>query len=103
MSLPGNYTEFLACLDEKAPPELWPEALQALWWDARGNWEQSHQIAQDIPSRTGSWIHAYLHRKEGDKWNAGYWYDRAGKSFPDISLDEERETLVRSLLKGADL
>lgn len=100
MSLPTNYDEFLACLKGSTPPALWPETLQALWWDAKGDWEQSHQIAQDIPSAMGSWIHAYLHRKEGDKWNAGYWYGRAGKSFPDTPLDEEREGLVRHILSN---
>lgn len=94
MSIPKSYKEFGESLEYETPPSLWPEALQALWWDAKGHWENSHTIAQDIPSATGNWIHAYLHRKEGDRWNAGYWYDRAGRSFPNHSLQEELEEIV---------
>src|SRR5947207_3353376 len=52
-------------------------ALLALWWDARGDWEKAHQVAQDVAGRDGAWVHAYLHRKEGDLGNAGYWYRQA--------------------------
>lgn len=100
MSIPGNYKEFRLKLHGTDPPGLWPEALKALWWDAIGNWEVSHEIAQDLPSETGSWIHAYLHRKEGDDWNAGYWYRRANKPFPTLSLEEEVVDIVRSILEN---
>lgn len=84
-------------LESKPPPELSPY-LQALWWDAKGAWERAHELAQDIDDRTGSWIHAYLHRKEGDLGNAAYWYRRAGKPVPSISLREEHEAMVKALL-----
>jgi hypothetical protein len=54
-------------------------ALLALWWDAKGDWEKAHGIAQDVARADGAWVHAYLHRKEGDLGNAGYWYQRAGR------------------------
>ena len=91
--------EFRDSLDLDFPPEIWPEALKAVWWEANGNWNNSHNIAQDIPSDTGNWIHAYLHRKEGDEWNAGYWYRRANRDFPKISLEEELNTIIAYLLK----
>ena len=70
-----------------------------MWHDAKGNWNDAHAIAQDIHDRTGSWIHAYLHRKEGDLANAGYWYRRAGQPVADGSLDEEWERIVAELLR----
>jgi hypothetical protein len=100
MSLPVTYKDFQGTLMEEQPPALWPETLQALWWDARGNWTNSHNIAQDIPSKTGSWIHAYLHRKEGDEWNARYWYDRANRPFSKLSLEEELKQIVTWTLEN---
>jgi hypothetical protein len=100
MRLPVTYEDFQETLMEEQPPALWPETLQALWWDARGNWANSHNIAQDIPSKTGSWIHAYLHRKEGDEWNARYWYDRANRSFSKLSLEEELKQIVTWTLEN---
>lgn len=91
--------EFRDSLDLESPPEIWPEALKAVWWEANGNWNNSHNIAQDIPSDVGNWIHAYLHRKEGDKWNAGYWYRRANRDFPKISLEEELNSIIAYLIK----
>lgn len=64
---------------------------QALWHDARGDWEGAHNCAQEVNTRDGSWVHAYLHRKEGDLGNAGYWYARAGKSLPAASVTLEQE------------
>lgn len=96
--IPDNHEAFEATLGKTAPPSGWPEALQSLWFDANGDWESSHNIAQDLQSTMGSWIHAYLHRKEGDEWNARYWYDRAGKPFPNYSLEEELKVLVEANL-----
>ncbi len=90
--------DFEASIGLSNPPESWPESLKAMWWDYKGNWEKSHQIAQHIDSGIGNWIHAYLHRKEGDQWNAGYWYRIAGKRFPSISLDEEAGQIVEFIL-----
>lgn len=95
---PKTFKQFASSLDLDVPPNDWPEALQSLWFDAKGDWEASHNIAQDLPTTMGSWIHAYLHRKEGDEWNAGYWYDMAGRSFPNYSLEEELEELVEANL-----
>ena len=75
-------------------------ALQALWHDARGEWDAAHDYAQEDKSRDGSWAHAYLHRKEGDEGNAGYWYARAARPVPakGVTLEAEREAIVRALL-----
>jgi len=80
-----------------ANPE-WPPALRAMWEDAKGNWNEAHAVAQEIEDKTGSWIHAYLHRKEGDLGNAGYWYRRAGRPAATDSLNEEWDRIVSSLL-----
>jgi hypothetical protein len=80
-----------------APADLSP-ALHALWQDATGNWDNAHAIAQDLDDRTGSWIHAYLHRKEGDLANAGYWYRRAGQPVAHDSLEAEWDRIVTALL-----
>jgi hypothetical protein len=82
----------------KQPPSLSP-LLVALWHDAQGDWHKAHKFAQDIETRDGAWMHAYLHRKEGDKSNANYWYQRAGKKFPTKSLEEEWGEIVTELLK----
>ena len=79
------------------PPGLTP-ALRALWHEARGQWEAAHQIAQEDDSRDAAWVHAYLHRKEGDVSNARYWYARAGRAAYLGSLEEEWRDIVRSLL-----
>nr|WP_299345422.1 hypothetical protein [Allomuricauda sp.] len=96
--IPKNFEEFLESLEEKSPPSTWSLALQALWWDAKGDWNASHNIAQDLPTAMGSRIHAYLHRKEGDDWNAGYWYRQANEPFPAVTLKEELRLLVQDNL-----
>lgn len=73
-------------------------ALLALWHDARGDWDAAHATAQDIANPTGAWIHAYLHRKEGDLANAAYWYRRAGQPESRDSLDAEWERIAQSLI-----
>lgn len=93
-----NYQDFLDSLENEYPPKSLSEGLQALWYDSKGNWNASHDIAQDIPSDLGAWIHAYLHRKEGDKFNARYWYRRANKPYPTITLEEEFTILVDYIL-----
>ena len=96
--LPKNYKEFQETLSLAAPPKDWPEALKAMWFDATGDWESSHNIAQDMHNNMGSWLHAYLHRKEGDKFNAEYWYRQAGKGFPNKTLDAELQEIVLFIL-----
>ncbi|MDC6364969.1 MULTISPECIES: hypothetical protein [Flavobacteriaceae] len=95
---PLDFDSFIETLKGLAPPKDYPLPLQALWWDAKGDWNASHDIAQEIHSTMGSWIHAYLHRKEGDEWNARYWYRQACRPFPDYGLDEELKVLVEAAL-----
>ena len=100
MSIPENLDAFKLTLKKNQPNTDWPLGLQSMWWDMKGNWEASHDIAQEMISQDGSWIHAYLHRKEGDRFNAEYWYSRANKTFPKISLDNEQEVLVAYFIEG---
>ena len=92
--------EFRSMLARAAPPNTLSPALKAMWEDAKGNWDAAHSIAQEISDETGSWIHAYLHRKEGDSSNAGYWYRRAKQPTPRDTLDEEWARIVSSLLRA---
>lgn len=80
-------------------PNVLSLPLQALWHDARGDWEKAHGLAQQAASRDGDWVHAYLHRKEGDEGNAQYWYSKSGHSKPALSLDEEWTQIAAALLK----
>ncbi len=82
------------------PPPGLSLAAQALWWDAKGDWNKAHQCAQEQEDETGAWVHAYLHRKEGDAANAGYWYRRAGKPAASVSLDDEWDTIARALTEA---
>jgi hypothetical protein len=93
--------EFRATIGEPAPPEGLSHALQTLWWDAKGDWNRAHHCAQEDHERTGSSVHAYLHRKEGDMHNAAGWYNRAGRVPPTGSLDAEWESLALELLAAA--
>ena len=90
--------EFRSTLTGAAAPEHLSPSLRALWEDARGNWSAAHTIVQDLEDQTGSWIHAYLHRKEGDLGNAGYWYRRAGQPVAQDGLEEEWVRIVSALL-----
>lgn len=95
---PVSGEDFRASLKGDFPPPAWSDPFRALWWDARGDWESAHEIAQDLPTSWGSWMHAYLHRKEGDPWNAGYWYRKAGVRERRDSLEVEFEALLQSAL-----
>ena len=89
--------EFKRTLTAPTPPAL-PTLLLALWHDARGDWEKAHTLAQDVDGPSGAWVHAYLHRKEGDLGNAGYWYRRANQPIATDPLDAEWTRLVAALL-----
>ena len=89
---------FTATLTDPAPPSDLAPALVALWHDGHGAWDEAHRVAQDIDDETGAWVHAYLHRKEGDIANAGYWYRRARRPAASGGLDAEWRTLVSALL-----
>ena len=90
--------DFKSSLSEDLPPGNLSVYLQALWYNAKGNWEKAHTLIQDIPDKKASWIHAYLHREEADIWNADYWYSKAGKKRPPVPLDEERDQIITDLL-----
>jgi len=87
-----------ASLDGPAPPPGLGLALQALWHDGKGDWDGAHELAQRDEPGAGDWVHAYLHRKEGDLGNAGYWYRRAGKPIAQGPLDDEWAAIVSALL-----
>ncbi len=93
--------EFTASLTGAEPPVTVPLALQALWWDGKGDWKAAHDTLQNDNSADGSWVHAYLHRKEGDASNASYWYRRAGKPAIKVPLDAEWRTITTTLLQAA--
>jgi len=73
-------------------------ALLALWLDHHGDWEAAHAVAQEMEDADGAWVHAYLHRKEGDLANARYWYRRAGRSASEATSQQEWEAMVDELL-----
>jgi len=92
-----TFAEFNSTLSGAHAPGL-PPLLQALWHDARGEWDQAHRLAQEIETRDGAWVHAYLHRKEGDFQNAAYWYQQAGEPVASDSLESEWQRIATALL-----
>ena len=90
--------EFEASLTQPAPPSELPPLIQALWYERHGDWTRAHEITQDIDSDDAPWVHAYLHRSEGDLSNARYWYRRAGKASATGSLEDEWRVIVKALL-----
>ena len=90
--------ELRASLSSTTPPAGLAPALAALWHDGRGDWDAAHRVAQDVDDADGAWVHAYLHRKEGDLGNAAYWYRRAGQRVASGSLDAEWEAITVALL-----
>jgi hypothetical protein len=90
--------EFRNSLKLDSPPEGLSLALAALWWDGKDDWTQAHECAQQHDGWAGAWVHAYLHRKEGDLSNAGYWYQRAGKPVARGSLAQEWAAIAEELL-----
>jgi hypothetical protein len=96
---------FEASLGAAAPPLRLEPLLLALWQDGRGDWDAAHQVAQDVDTPDGAWVHAYLHRKEGDAANAAYWYRRAGRPVAAGALRAEWRAIATALLadrEGAD-
>jgi hypothetical protein len=91
-------TEFKASLTLAQPVNGLSVQLKSLWYDGKGDWHQAHAQVDQLSDRASAWVHAYLHRKEGDVWNADYWYSKAQKSRPELSLDEEWEALVLHFL-----
>jgi hypothetical protein len=93
-----NREQFNKSLDSSQSPAGLNEYLSALWYDAKGNWEEAHKMIQDLSSPIAARIHGYLHRKEGDLGNAAYWYGRAGQAMPSISLAKEWDEILAKLL-----
>ena len=93
--------EFKASTSLTTPPKGLNKLLKALWFDGHGDWDQAHDLADSISTNDAAWVHAYLHRKEGDIWNADYWYRRASRSRPNVSLEEEWENLVKYFLTNS--
>jgi hypothetical protein len=89
--------DFRRSVTDDAMPERLPVPLEALWWDAKGDWARAHGLVDELETPEGMAVHAYLHRKEGEAWNAEYWYKRAGKRFYRESLEDEWVALVEGL------
>lgn len=89
----------LASLRQAPHPETLPsDHYRALWHDLHGDWDTAHRIVQDMSDVNAMWIHAYLHRKEPDIWNAKYWYNRCGKPYPgEMDLAEEAAVILAAL------
>ena len=92
--------EFRQTLSLGGPPPSLPLALQSLWWMEKGDWSQAHGLIDDADGTDECWVHAHLHRVEGDLANAGYWYRRAGRPVATATLEAERAQLIATLLAG---
>jgi hypothetical protein len=94
----STVAELQTSLAAADPPAGLDSALMALWHAAKGDWDKAHELAQSQEDATGAWVHAYLHRVEGDESNAGYWYRRAGKPHATAPLNEEWQEIATALL-----
>ena len=88
---------FRQSLATASPPDSLSPALEALWWVGKSDWERAHLCVQDRPDADSAWVHAHLHRQEGDAGNAAYWYDRAGRPIASGDLDAEWGAIVAAL------
>ena len=93
-----NSEEFIKSLADETPPHNLAVPLQALWWDAKGNWAHAHALVDELETSQGMAVHAYLHRKEGAASNAEYWYARSGTAFRRSTLQAEWSALVDALV-----
>jgi len=96
-----NADQFRTSLSGDVPPSDLAVPAQALWWDAKGDWARAHELVNELETPEAMAVHAYLHRKEGEEWNANYRYRRAGEQFRRTSLQEEWSALVEGLLRSA--
>ena len=94
-----NPDSFKASLADAAPPDATP-VIEALWHAAKGDWQAAHRLVQDEEGPDAAWVHAHLHRIEGDLANAGYWYRRAGRPRSDAPIAEEWQEIVSAILGG---
>lgn len=91
-----------ATTQQPNPPAGLSPLVEALWWQAKGDWTRAHEITQNIHNREAAWVHAYLHRCEGDQANAGYWYRNAGRPVSTLPLDQEWREIACVLLLTPD-
>ncbi|MEO8860750.1 MAG: hypothetical protein ABI358_04970 [Ginsengibacter sp.] len=91
-------TSFTESLSKDELPQTGSVYLDSLWYAGKGDWDKAHTLIQDVEDKNAAWIHAYLHRQEGDNSNADYWYRRAGKKRSDASLEKEWEEIVAALI-----
>lgn len=92
-----NLAAFKRTLMHAVPPRAAAPALQALWWAKKGDWDKAHRVVMDEHDRDAAWVHAYLHRVEGDDGNARYWYTQARRGFTKLSLEDEWDEIVEAL------
>ena len=95
-----TFEQFTASLAGSAPSAALSPALAALWWMAKNDWERAHNLVNDLDGGEAAWVHAHLHRVEGDNGNANYWYRRAGKVPSSVAPEAEREAIIKALLQG---
>lgn len=93
-----NEKDFVESIKRDSPPQDLSAPVVALWWDAKGDWARAHGLVDELETREGMAVHAYLHRKEGAEGNANYWYARAGRGFHRADLEDEWRALVAGLL-----
>src|ERR1700739_1915535 len=93
-----TYDEFVLTIENNEEPFNLPLYIQALWFDARDDWHKAHSLIDSLDDTNSCWVHAYLHRKEGDINNADYWYRKAHKQKPNVSLQQEWKDLTMELL-----
>ncbi|MEP7280103.1 MAG: hypothetical protein ABI813_15755 [Bacteroidota bacterium] len=97
-----QFEAFVKSISGAQPPAVLNPYARSLWYDAKGDWGTAHTIIQDMDDATAARIHAYLHRKEGDSGNAGYWYKRAGQSMPKYTLSDEWKEIAKTVLPQGD-
>lgn len=93
-----DFATFRDSLAAASPPFGLSGPLQALWRAAKGDWDAAHKLVMDDESREAAWVHAYLHRLEGDQSNAGYWYRKAGKTLPEVPHEAEWTAIAQALV-----
>jgi len=93
-----QFENFQQSINSTTPPANISVYLLAMWYDAHGDWDKAHNVVDSLDDATACWVHAYLHRKEGDMGNASYWYRRADKKMPAVALQQEWEMIVKALL-----
>jgi len=93
-----NFAVFQASIADQQPPENLTAPIEALWWDAKGDWTRAHQLVDELETPEAMAVHAYLHRKEGEQWNADYWYRLAGRTYHRTKLSDEWKALLEGLL-----